>query len=117
MANGLEGVLGGDPSTPGRSAQMAVSSGDSSVTFTHYLSNTILSDITWTYEWSTDLNEWKSSGETNSTGVKVTIAEDSRIDNEAPDNDLLTVTAGVDANGASTTKFFLRITTRKAPQP
>ena len=58
------------------------------------------------YEWSLDLANWFDSGVGNGAGVTVTIAEDSRIDNSAPDNDVVTVTA---TPSGTTSSLFVRL--------
>ena len=44
-----------------------------SITFQHTLNPALASDVSYRYEWSTDLIEWKASGETNSGGTTATI--------------------------------------------
>ena len=90
--NGIESYLGSDPGAFSRALTVTSSSG-SEFTFSHSESNTIPSDMSADYEWSLDLIDWYADGADNGAGVTVTITEDSRIDNIAPDNDVVTATA------------------------
>jgi hypothetical protein len=78
----------------------------SSATYTHTLNPTLASDMSYVYEWSTDLVEWKSSGVTNTAGTTATIAP------SAPVSGVVTVTTTNTSRPA--TKLFTRI---KASQP
>ncbi len=106
IANGAESFLGTDPSapTPGLTGASAT---PASLTFTHSESNAIPTDVSAAYEWSADLVSWFASGADNGAGVTVTIAENSRIDNNAPDNDVVTATATVTAG--TTPRLFVRL--------
>ncbi len=65
------------------------------------------------YQWSTDLVEWKASGESNAGGTLATIAEATITDNAAPANDVIEVTVTV--TGGSSAKIFGRLVATKAP--
>lgn len=56
------------------------------------------SDVNASYEWSTDLANWFT---TTGAGITVSIVDTSRVNNAAPDNDI--VTAG------SAAKLFVRV--------
>jgi hypothetical protein len=69
----VENVLGTNPNA--YSAGLTeVSATAGSATFKHTLNPTVASDVSYTYEWSTDLTEWKTSGQSNTGGVTATIA-------------------------------------------
>jgi hypothetical protein len=106
LDNGVESYLGSDPSV-GNAGLTPVSTAAGSFVFTHTESNEIPSDVSAAYEWSTDLANWFTSGATNGSGVTVTVAETSRVDHAAPDNDLVTATATVTAGSAA--KLFVRV--------
>jgi autotransporter-associated beta strand protein len=73
VPNGVENVLGTNPNA--YSAGLTeVSATAGSATFKHTLNPTVASDVSYTYEWSTDLTEWKTSGQSNTGGVTATIA-------------------------------------------
>jgi autotransporter-associated beta strand protein len=72
IPNGVENVLGSNPNTY-NSGLTEVSSTTNSVFFQHTLNPTVASDVSYSYQWSTDLVEWKASTETNTGGTTVTI--------------------------------------------
>jgi autotransporter-associated beta strand protein len=105
VSNGLENVFGTDPNA--FSAGLAnISATGSSATYTHTLNPNIASDVSYAYEWSTDLVEWKTSGGTNTSGTTATITP------SAPLANVVTVTTNITAGPA--TGIFTRI---KATQP
>lgn len=112
LANAVENVLGSDPSVtnPGLSGLSATGS---TFKFSHNQSNTIASDVAKSYQWSTDLVEWKASGESNAGGTAATIAEATITDNIAPANDVIEVTVTV--TGGPSAKVFGRLVATKAP--
>jgi hypothetical protein len=63
--------------------------------------------VTASYEWSTDLIEWKSSGQTNTGGTTATITV------SPPVADVVTVTMTVTSGPA--TKLFGRLAATLAP--
>ena len=92
LANGLEQIFGTNPTsfTPGLAAQQATSS---TLTIQHPLSTALAANSTYSYEWSTDLIDWRPSGQFNTTGTRATIAA------TAPDTNgivtvVITITAG-----------------------
>ncbi len=111
IGNGVECWLGSDPGAAdaGLTPVTATASG---VTFTHTAGNAVPGDVTAGYEWSPDLASWYPNGSGNGAGVSVTISEDARVDNEAPDNDLVTATATVTAGRADT--LFVRVAATQA---
>ena len=62
------------------------------------------SDVSASYEWSTDLANWFT---TTGAGITVSVLETSRVNNAAPDNDIVTATATVTAGSAA--KLFVRV--------
>jgi autotransporter-associated beta strand protein len=105
VPNGIENVLGTDPNAFSAGLTQ-LAAGPSSVSYQHPLNPTIASDISYGYEWSTDLVEWLASGATNSGGTTATITPG------APVSGVVTVTTSITAGSA--TKLFTRI---KATQP
>lgn len=104
--NGIEHLLGTRPDE--FSAGLTeVSATANSATFRHTRTNALASDITGGYQWSTDLENWHASGDTNAGGTTVTIADTVLADNDAPDNDLVEVTATVTAGPAA--RLFVRL--------
>ena len=72
VTNAVENVLGTNPNA--YSAGLTeVSSTSTSATYKHTLNPAVASDLTYTYEWSTDLTEWKTSGQTNTGNTSATI--------------------------------------------
>ena len=104
VANGVENVLGTNPNvySPGLTN---VSATPSSAIYTHTLNPTIASDVSYSYEWSTDLAEWKVSGAPNTGGTIATITP------SAPVSGVVTVTTTA---SAPTARLFTRI---KASNP
>jgi autotransporter-associated beta strand protein len=105
VPNALEHVLGSNPNAFSGGLNN-LSSTASSATYTHTLNPTLASDMSYVYEWSTDLTEWKSSGVANTAGTTATIAP------SAPVSGVVTVTTTITSGPAS--KLFTRI---KASQP
>ncbi len=61
LENGVENLLGSDPSKP-NAGLVQVSTAGSVSTFRHSANPTAASDITPRYQWSTDLATWNNSG-------------------------------------------------------
>jgi len=106
ITNGVEHVLGTDPSSS-TSGLVQVSSTGTSVKFRHTLTNDPASDVTHSYQWSTDLANWHASGATNAGGTTATISSATITDNTAPANDLIEVTATV--TGGPSNRIFARL--------
>jgi hypothetical protein len=100
ISNGLENVFGSNPKTYS-SGLTLVSATASSVTYQHPLNPNIASDVSYSYEWSTDLIEWKASGATNTGGAIAT------INPSVPVSGIVTVTTTL--TRGSTTKLFTRL--------
>ena len=112
LGNAVENILGSNPclSTTGLTA---ISATGNTFKFRHTQSNTIASDLAKSYQWSSDLVEWKSSGQSNAGGTTATIAQATLADNAAPDLDLIEVTVTVTSGPA--TKVFVRLVATKYP--
>jgi autotransporter-associated beta strand protein len=112
LDNVVENVLGSSPSVYSNGlTQVSASTG--SFKFRHDQSNTIATDVTKSYQWSTDLVEWKSSGQANTGGTTATIAASTITDVVAPGNDVIEVTVTVTAGTPA--KVFGRLVATKAP--
>jgi autotransporter-associated beta strand protein len=104
VSNGAENVLGSNPNT--YSAGLTeVSSTANSVVFKHTLNPTIASDVSYSYQWSTDLVEWKTSGETNTGGTTTTIVASPPV--------LGVVTVTVNITSGPSAKLFGRLVATK----
>ena len=104
IANGLENVFGTDPNA--YSAGLTdISSTANSATYQHPLSSVVAGDINYTYEWSTDLVEWKLTNETNTAGTKATITP------SAPASGVVTVVTTITEGPAA--KLFTRLKVTK----
>lgn len=110
VANGVESMLGTNPTTssPGL---VQVSATTTSVTFRHSLTNTPASDVSYSYEWSSDLTNWFPTGGSNGSGTTATIASTTLVDNVTPATDEIQVTITITAGPAA--KLFGRIKTNK----
>ena len=112
IKNGLEYFLGTDPSRP-TAGLTAVSAVGQVLKFRHSRSNSLGSDVSAAYQWSSDLIQWYGSGQTNGLGVSATIASAVITDTNAPDNDLIEVTVTV--SGTTADKIFARISATQSP--
>lgn len=108
LSNGMESVLGSDPSLPSQGI-LSVSGTSNSVTLQHERAETVPSDVGNSYEWSPDLVQWFSSG--LGAGLAVSVSDPEIIVNGTP-NDLMEVTATLTSGQANA--LFLRI---KAERP
>jgi hypothetical protein len=93
-------VLGTNPNTFSTGLTQ-VSANANSVTFKHSLNSTIPSDVSYSYEWSSDLAEWKASGVANTAGTVGTIVPSAPVSNE--------VTVTSTQSGTPATRLFTRI--------
>jgi autotransporter-associated beta strand protein len=100
VPNGVENVLGTNPNTFSTGLTQ-VSANANSVTFKHSLNSTIPSDVSYSYEWSSDLAEWKASGVANTAGTVGTIVPSAPVSNE--------VTVTSTQSGTPATRLFTRI--------
>jgi hypothetical protein len=112
IENGIENYLGSNPSQPGI-ALTGVSSSAASITFRHTRSNNVAADVTAIYQWSSDLVNWFTSGQTSGEGTVATITPTVITDTDTPANDLIEVTVTV--SGGSTARVFARIQGSQLP--
>lgn len=105
VPNALEHVLGSNPNAFNVGLSDLASTASSAI-YTHTLNSTLASDMSYVYEWSTDLVEWKLSGVANTAGTTATIVP------SAPVSGVVTVTTTINSGPAG--KLFTRI---KASQP
>ncbi|MFZ9937283.1 MAG: beta strand repeat-containing protein [Luteolibacter sp.] len=112
LDNAVENLLGSNPSVS-NTGLYQISSTPGTLKFRHEQSNTIAVDVTGSYQWTTDLAEWKASGETNAGGTSATIVPATITDNDAPANDLIEVTVSV--TGGPATRIFCRLVATKTP--
>jgi hypothetical protein len=106
ISNVMENVFGTPPNAA--SAGVAGISGSAgSVGFQHPLNPSLAGDVSYSYQWSTDLAEWRASGVANTGGTVVTISPG------APVVGVVTVSAAVTTGAAG--KLFTRIVATAAP--
>jgi hypothetical protein len=107
LANGLENLLGTDPSK-WNGGLTAVHAAGSSLSFQHPQSLNPASDISGAYEWSTSLTDWHPSGAT-AGGTTVTITPE-------PNTPVVgTTTATATATGTVPGTLFVRL--KASPTP
>jgi len=91
LANGVENILGGNP-TQFSQGLVQVASVGNQMTFRHDKSNTPATNVSSVYEWSTDLTNWFTSGQTNGQSVSAVITSATITDQASPLNDVVEVT-------------------------
>jgi hypothetical protein len=111
LMNGVESYFGNDPSHAD-GGLFAVAAGESGFKFRHTRSNAPPADVTATYQWTTDLENWFSSGQTSPGGVSVTMVDTVVTDAEAPDDDVVEVVVTVAP--PSIARVFARVVATKA---
>jgi lysophospholipase L1-like esterase len=107
LSNGIEHVLGSNPNSIS-SGFAEITAAASSLTFRHPLNPNLAENITFAYEWSTDLSAWHSSGQTNAGGTRATLAS-SPPDANGIVTVVITITEGPGA------KLFVRLVAGIAP--
>jgi len=107
MANGIEHVFGTSPNAPSTGIS-GVTSTASSLTFRHPLNPDLAEDVSYAYEWSSDLSDWRSGGEMNAGGTRVGIAP-APSDGNGMVSVVLSVTEG------SAAKLFGRLSAQATP--
>ncbi|MCP5532618.1 MAG: hypothetical protein H7A49_12620 [Akkermansiaceae bacterium] len=100
IANVIEHVLGTAPNAP-TTGLFGITGSAGSVSFSHPLNPNLATDVGYSYEWSSDMAEWKGSGETNAGGTTVDIVAG------APVADIVTVDA--DAVSGPAVRLFVRL--------
>lgn len=100
IPNGLEFLLGTDPNahSPGQSPLTPTATG---FTFTHPVNAAELSGVTLHYEWSTDLSEWRRSGQTTTAGTTATLLASTPVDGR--------VTVTLNVTSGPRTRIFTRM--------
>jgi fibronectin-binding autotransporter adhesin len=106
LPNAVENLLGSNPNAFNVGLTQ-ISATASSAAFQHALNPTAASDVTRSYQWSTDLTEWKTSGETNSSGTTATIVD------SPPAAGVVTVTITI--TDGPTEKVFGRLVATQTP--
>jgi hypothetical protein len=91
LGNAMEYLMGSDPTKPNNGLSV-VEAGLNTLKLRHSQSNTLSPNLIITYQWSTDLVEWKGSGQPNKTGTIVDIVAKTITDKNAPASDLVEVT-------------------------
>ncbi len=107
VPNGVEHILGTSPAARSVGLYEFTKLPSSAVKFRHSLSNSIIAGITHSYQWSTDLVNWHSSGQTNAGNTNVTITPVTVVNTAAPALDTVEVTATV--NSGPNVKLFVRL--------
>ncbi len=111
LDNVVENVLGSNPSVYSNGLTQ-ISATSSSFKFRHEQSNSVATDVTKTYQWSTDLVNWATSG-ASLGGTTATIGTTTITDVLAPGNDVIEVTVTVTAGTPA--KVFGRLVATKTP--
>lgn len=106
IPNGVEHVQGTNPNTSSHGL-VGISATATSATFKHTLNPSLASDVVPSYQWSTDLVEWKASGATNMGGVTATITPSAPVAGE--------VTVTISVTGGTAGKLFGRLVATKSP--
>jgi hypothetical protein len=107
MANGIEHVFGTNPKVPSTGIS-GVTSTASSLTFRHPLNPDLAEDVSYAYEWSSDLSDWRSAGEADAAGTRVGISPSPR-DGNGMVSVVFTVTGG------SAATLFGRLSAQATP--
>lgn len=105
LSNGLESLLDTDPSIPGQGTY-SVSFSSPAGKFRHTRSKQIPSDVSASYEWSSDLRHWQSGGTPNENGATVAISSEI-AGSTSPSHDEIEVSYAV-ISGV-TNKIFIRL--------
>lgn len=107
LANGVEQVLGSDPSASNNGLREVAATAPNAFRFRHSRTNALASDVTASYQWSANLADWQASGASDPGGVTATIAQSVITDTTAPGVDEIEVTVTV--TGGSAAKVFARL--------
>lgn len=106
IPNGIEYLFNSAPNAPG-SGISALTPAPNGFTFTHPQSSDPLNDITFTYQWSSDLINWNQSGDIDTNGLSINFSTELIDESAAAGTDTIQVTAEIVA-GVST-ELFVRI--------
>jgi hypothetical protein len=105
IANGIEALIGGDPSVSGVFTTSELTKTGAAFTFLYPQDKSVPFGVTASYEWSTDLANWQAGGGSFG-GVTVTLADEVWDDTD-PEVDVYRVTATVTQGTAA--KLFVRV--------
>lgn len=111
LENGVEHVLGSDPTTQGAGLYQTSSTG-TILKFRHSQTNSMVAEVSSAYLWSTDLTNWYASGITNPGGTRATISAATIVNLTAPQNDVIEVTVTITAGSAK--KIYCRLSASKS---
>ncbi len=106
ISNLIEQVFGTAPNAA-NTGMTQISAATNSVTFKHPLNPVPASNVSYSYEWSSDLVEWKASGESNSGNTSASITAAATVGNE------VTVTTTTTAGPSA--KLFIRVNAVETP--
>jgi len=106
ISNGVEALIGGNPSTPGVFATTELTQTGNTFSFLYPKSKTVPAGVTASYDWSSDLITWQASTVASSGGINVTLVEE-EWDSLDPNVTIYKVTATVTAG--TTSKIFVRV--------
>lgn len=106
IANIMENLFGTPPNAASAGVT-GIAGGAGSVGFQHPLNPVLASDVSYSYQWSTDLAEWRASGVANTGGTIVTITAGAPVANQ------VTVNAAVTTGSAA--RLFTRVVAASAP--
>jgi Cysteine-rich secretory protein family len=110
VPNGVEHILGTSPADK-TTGLYQISKPSAALKFRHSRSNSIIAGITHSYQWSTDLVNWHSSGQTNASSITATITSSTIVDNSHPLLDTIEVSATITAG--TNKKIFVRLAAAK----
>lgn len=99
VPNGLESFLGTLPGTSS-AAMSNIAKTTNGISMSHSRNSDLASDITASYQWSTDLSTWSASGETVN-GTTVTITTDDSVPG--------TTTANATVSGTDADSVFIKV--------
>ena len=102
LPNGIEAFFGTNPAEPGQGLTQVSKSGNL-FSFQHPEADPALSDVTGSYEWSLDLQNWFPQGTVGDTTVTISASKDD------PVSGTTTVTADTSGSTTAPTKLFLRV--------
>jgi hypothetical protein len=108
IANGVEYVLGNNPSTSSTGLYQVSSTG-TSVKFRHTQTNVLATNVSIFYQWSTDLQNWHASGATNAGGTSASISTSTVVNTSAPSLDVIEVTTTI--TGGPSKRLYARMVT------
>ncbi len=112
IPNAVEKVLGSDPTLANEGLTL-ISAGKGVLKYRHEMSTTLAPDLMLSYQWSTNLVEWRTSGQSNTAGTSATIETVTVSYGTAPANNVREVT--VTLSGTPSSKLFMRMVVTQLP--